>query len=142
MSEKKVETEKKVELNEIKIVVEEIQDKLEEKVMNQVKEQLKNTEINMPNVMKIVKITMEVIELTEVKGEKQKDLAVKVVKKIVSGAPIVDDQKKSIIQMIDGEVLSSTIDLIVAASKGQLNINVVKKAATGCVDFVRRLLKR
>ena len=59
-------SEKKVELNEIKIVVEEIQDKLEEKVMNQVKEQLKNTEINMPNVMKIVKNTMEVIELTEV----------------------------------------------------------------------------
>lgn len=135
-------SEKKVELNEIKIVVEEIQDKLEEKVMNQVKEQLKNTEINMPNVMKIVKNTMEVIELTEVKGEKQKDLAVKVVKKIVVGAPIVDDQKKIIIQMIDGEVLNSAIDLIVEASKGHLNINVVKKAATGCFAFVRRLLKR
>lgn len=135
-------SEKKVELNEINVKVDEIQDKIEEKVMNQVKEQLKNTEINMPNVMKIVKITMEVIELTEVKGEKQKDLAVKVVKKIVVGAPIVDDQKKNIIQMIDGEVLSSAIDLIVAASKGQLNINVVKKVATGCFAFVSRLFKR
>ena len=135
-------SEKKVELSEIKVVVDEIQDKIEEKVMNKVKEQLKNTEINMPNVMKIVKITMEVIELTEVKGEKQKDLAVKVVKKIVVGAPIVDDQKKNIIQMIDGEVLSSTIDLIVAASKGQLNINVAEKVATGCWAFIRRLLKR
>ena len=134
--------EKKVELNEINVKVDEIQDKIEEKVMNQVKEQLKNTEINMPNVMKIVKITMEVIELTEVKGEKQKDLAVKVVKKIVVGAPIVDDQKKNIIQMIDGEVLSSAIDLIVAASKGQLNINVVKKVATGCFAFISRLFKR
>ena len=135
-------SEKKVELNEINVKVDEIQDKIEEKVMNQVKEQLKNTEINMPNVMKIVKITMEVIELTEVKGEKQKDLAVKVVKKIVVGAPIVDDQKKNIIQMIDGEVLSSAIDLIVAASKGQLNINVVKKVATGCFAFISRLFKR
>ena len=135
-------SEKKVELSEIKVVVDEIQDKIEEKVMNEVMEQLKNTEINMPNVMKIVKITMEVIELTKVKGEKQKDLAVKVVKKIVIGAPIVDDQKKNIIQMIDGEVLSSTIDLIVAASKGQLNINVVEKVSTGCWAFIRRLLKR
>ena len=50
---------------------------------------------------------------------------------IVKDAPISDDKEKFLLDMIENGVLGNTIDLIIDASKGNLNINKVGKCAKG-----------
>ena len=103
MSEKKEEIvekkeEKEVELRDVEIAV---KDSPEEIIFKEALKglnlKLKGTEINVSTIMTVVKITMEAVELTKVKGEKQKDLAVKLVRQIVVDSPITDDKEKLIL---------------------------------------------
>ena len=72
---------------------------------------------------------MEVVEASEAKGKRQKSLVVQLVKQIVKDAPISDEKEKFLLDMIDNGVLGNTIDLIIDASKGKLDINKVGKCA-------------
>lgn len=138
MAEKVEETtveEKAIELSDIKIEHSN-NDSEFNNALDSLKSKLKNVEITLSNIMIVVKFAMEVVELTEVKGEEQKDLAVKLIKKIVVDAPITDAKEKLILDMIDGGVVDATIDLIIAASKGELNINVISEATTTCCGAI------
>ena len=88
-----------------------------------------NTEINITNIMDIVKFSMEVVETSKAKGKEQKNLVIELVEQIVRDAPISDDKEKFLLDMISNGVLSHTIDLVIDASKGNLNINTVGKYA-------------
>lgn len=105
-------------------------------------EKLKDKDIDVGNVMLIVRYAMEIVETTQVKGEQQKDLAVKLIEKIVVDAPISDEKEKLLLDMLKEGVVASTIDLVVAASRGQLNINKVKEVAMTCWEFIKSKLKR
>ena len=72
---------------------------------------------------------MEVVEASEAKGKRQKTLVIQLVKQIVKDAPISDDKEKFLLDMIENGVLGNTIDLVIDASKGNLNINKVGKCA-------------
>ena len=146
MSEKKEEIvekkeEKEVELRDVEIAV---KDSPEEIIFKEALKglnlKLKGTEINVSTIMTVVKITMETVELTKVKGEKQKDLAVKLIKKIVKDAPISDEKEKLLLDMLEEDVIGSTIDLVVAASRGQIKINHVKEVAMSCWQFIKSKL--
>jgi hypothetical protein len=75
---------------------------------------------------------MEVMEATKVKGPAQRDLAIKLVRQIVVEATISDEKEKLLLDMIDQGILANTIELVVAASKGNLDINTVVAVASGC----------
>lgn len=100
--------------------------------MQMLKYKLGDIEVSVENIMTIVKFAMEVVEITELKGAAQKELAIKLVRKVVVDAPISDDKEKLLLNIIDQGVLGNTVDLIVEASKGNLKINNVVKVATGC----------
>lgn len=139
MSEEK----KEVSAKEVELVVEEV--KQEPDFIDALKtaqDKLKDKEINISNIMTIVQVTMEAVELTKVKGEKQKDLAVKLIQKIIEDAPISDDKEKFLLDMLKEGVIGSTIDLVVAASKGELDINSVKEVAVGCCGFLIKKIKK
>jgi len=139
MSEEK----KEVAAKEVELVVEEVkQDPDFVDALKSAQDKLKDKEINVANIMSIVQITMEAVELTKVKGEKQKDLAVKLIKKIIEDAPISDDKEKFLLDMLKEGVIGSTIDLVVAASKGELDINSVKEVAVGCCGFLIKKIKK
>lgn len=89
-------------------------------------------EVNAKTIMTILRFAMEVVEATKVKGAEQKILATKLVRQVVVEAPITDDKEKMLLDMIDEDILGDTIDLIVSASKGELDINAVVEVATGC----------
>ena len=146
MSEKKEEKvqkkeEKEVEMRDVEITVEK---SVEEIIFNEALKglnvKLKDTEINVSTIMTVVKFTMEAVELTKVKGKKQKDLAVKLIKKIVKDAPISDEKEKLLLDMLEEDVVGSTIDLVVAASRGQIKINQVKEVAMSCWQFIKSKL--
>ena len=135
---------KVVETKEVEIVME--KESPEKMIFNEVlknlNEKLKDKEINVSNLMFIVQNTMEVVELSKAKGEDQKDLAVKLIEKIVVDAPISDSTEKLILDMIEQGVVGSTIDLVIAATKGELNINKASKVAMSCWEFIKSKLKR
>ena len=112
------------------------------KALETLNEKLKDKDIDVGNVMLIVRYAMEIVETTQVKGEQQKDLAVKLIEKIVVDAPISDEKEKLLLDMLKEGVVASTIDLVVAASRGQLNINKVKEVAMTCWEFIKSKLKR
>ena len=55
---------------------------------------------------------------------------------------ISDEKEKLLLDMLKEGVVASTIDLVVAASRGQLNINKVKKVVMTCWEFIKSKLKR
>jgi hypothetical protein len=110
-------------------VAENVVDELFDQCHQHLKIKIGKLEINFSNIMTVVKFSMEVVEVSEAKGKRQKSLVVQLVKQIVKDAPISDEKEKFLLDMIDNGVLGNTIDLIIDASKGKLNINKVGKCA-------------
>tara|TARA_B110000495_G_C22999598_1_gene589731 strand:- start:120 stop:527 length:408 start_codon:yes stop_codon:yes gene_type:complete len=113
------------------------------KSLADLKQKLNGNEISVGNMMTILRFSMEVVEMSKVKGEQQRELAVKLIRQVIVDAPISDDKEKLLLDMIDQDVIASTIDLVIAASRGQLEINQVTDAVTKCCGFTfTRLLKK
>ena len=100
--------------------------------MKELKSKLSGIEVSVENFMVIVRFSMEVVEVTQLKGSVQKELAVRLVRTVVVEAPISDNKEKLLLDMIDHGVLGNTVDLVVDASRGKLDVNTVIKVATGC----------
>jgi len=96
------------------------------------KKKIGDMEINAQTIIKVLRFAMEVVETTQVKGEAQRDLAIKLVRQVVVEAPISDDKEQLLLNMIDQGILANTIELVVDASKGELDINAAVAVATGC----------
>jgi len=95
-------------------------------------EKLGDMEINAQTILTVTRFSMEVVEATKLKGAAQKELAIKLVRQVVVEAPISDDKEKLLLDMIDQGILADTIELVVDASKGKLDINTVVTVASGC----------
>lgn len=92
----------------------------------------RNIEVSSKTITQIVKIAMEIVEATKLKGKEQKALVEKIVRKIVIEAPLEESKKSIVISMLDEGIVGDVIDLVVSATKGELDINSVEKVATGC----------
>lgn len=107
-------------------------DTLEDSALTILKEKLIDTEIDASSIIVVLQRAMEVVELSEAKGEAQKELALKLVKRIIIDAPITDDKEKFLLDLVDGDVLGNTIDFVVSASRGDLNLNAAAEVAKVC----------
>ena len=96
------------------------------------KAKLQNMEICVENIMEILRFAMEVAEVTELKGEDQKDLAISLVRKVIVEAPVSDEKEKLMLDIIDQGILGNTVDLIICASKGNLDINKLITVTRNC----------
>ena len=67
--------------------------------LKKIKITIGTTEINAKNIMYVVKIAMEVVETTKVKGSAQKVLVNKLVGKLVVDAPISDTKEKLLLDI-------------------------------------------
>ena len=92
----------------------------------------RNIEITPRSITIVIKICMEIAEATRLKGKEQKVLVERLVKKVVKDAPITDEKEKLLLDMIEEGVVGDVIDLVISATKGELDINAVEKAAVGC----------
>ena len=119
-----------------------------QKVLDQVKQLLKqeNIVLKQENMMSILKITMECIEKSSLKGLSQKELAIQILNKCLEEAELDNASLQVMHNFLDTNLVGDTIDLIVAATKGQFDINKATKIATGCFEKVSgcfsRLFKR
>ena len=92
----------------------------------------KGIEINSKTITTVIKISMEIVEATSLKGEEQKKLVEKLVRKVVKDAPIADEKEKLLLDIIDEGVVGDVVDLVVAATRGEIDVNAVEQVAVGC----------
>lgn len=104
--------------------------------LHKLKENIGDMEINAQTVIKVLQFAMEVVEATQVKGPAQRELAIKLVRQIVVDAPISDEKEKLLLDMIDQGILLHTIELVIDASKGKLDINTVVTVAASCCKLL------
>ena len=102
------------------------------KIATNLRKKIGNLEINAENIMTILKFAMEIVETTELKGEDQKALCIKLLRDVVVEAPIADEKERFLLNMIDNGTIGNTIDLIIDATKGELNVNAAKQVAQNC----------
>lgn len=111
-------------------------------VLKQLKDQTSDIEVNSLNITSILRTAMVIVESTKVKGAAQKALVEKVVRQVIVDAPISDEKEKLLLDMCDEGILGSTIDLVIAASKGEFDVNAVVKVATGCcLNLIKKSTK-
>ena len=98
--------------------------------------------ITSKTITTVIQISMEIVEATALKGEEQKKLVEKLVTKCVKDAPITEEKRKLLLSMIDEGIVGDVIDLVVSATKGELDVNALEKAAVGCCLSVLKSRKR
>ena len=116
--------------NETNMVYAEAYKHLLEQLSSELKKN--NVDVTPDTITSVIMMAMELVEASQVKGEEQKKLVTAVVRKIVVDAPIGDDKEKLLLDMIDQGVVGNVIELVVSATKGEINVNAAKKAAAGC----------
>lgn len=79
--------------------------------------------IESSTIMLVLQYAMEVVELTDLKGEAKKEMAIKLVRQAVQDAPLDDDMETVLLGMINQGILDYMINLIISASRGEININ-------------------
>lgn len=107
-------------------------------ILTNLKEKIGDMEINADNITKVLKFAMECVELTELKGEAKKDLAIKLVRQVVEDAPISDEKEKLLLDMIDQKILHGMVDLVVEAKEGKIDINAATQVASGCCAIFKK----
>jgi hypothetical protein len=103
-----------------------------EECYEEMKKKTAKMDITPQSIIKVLQFAMETAELSDMKGEEQKELVEKLVKQVVIDAPISDFKEKLLLDMIDEGILGDMASLIVSATKGELNINAMVEVAGVC----------
>ena len=98
-------------------------------VLPQLRLKIGSLEINGRSLMIATRYAMELIELTKLKGEEQKQMVLHLLQHIVKDAPLSEKKEKLCLKLINGGIVGQTIDLIVDASRGNIQINQVAELA-------------
>ena len=101
------------------------------------KQKLKGVDIRPSTVHLVLKYAMEYIEKTPVKGIKQKQITLNVLKALFVDLTDGDDERVLLSLLEDGTI-SNLIDLIIDVSKGKLDINTLVDTAEvtyGCAKY-------
>ena len=117
-----------------------ISEELSQSVMLEVKASLADVGVKASTLTLIIKYTMEAIEKTPVKGPQQLDFALRIIGDLIQELPETEE-KQFLVQTYKNGGIKDTIELVVDATKGKLNINQVAEVATTnflqpCIDYI------
>ena len=129
-------------ISEAAIELKEKVDDVKDDVLEALKEKVKDIGVKPSTLTTIIRFTMEAVEKTPTKGSEQKDYALRLIRALVDDfdANDVDNVESDGVAFLrsalDNGTVGDTIDLIVQASRGELDVNtVVEVAATGCLPL-------
>jgi len=123
-------------------LLEEKVEEIKDDVLDELKEKVKEIGVKKSTLAIIIKFTMEAVEDTPNKGSEQKDYALRLIRALVVDLAS-DDEKDFLLTAIDSGSVGDTIDLIVQATQGELNINsVVEVAATSCLPCCLTIISK
>lgn len=109
-------------------------------VSTDIKSKLNDVGINIKTLHIIIKYVMEATEKTPIKGPEQKKFALRIIKELIDNMKDSDD-KIVLLNLYNNDSISNTIELIVAASKGQLGINNVAQVGSCLWTCIQTLMK-
>ena len=96
-----------------------------------VQRKIKDRKFTAADVVPFAVLGMQVVEKLEVSGPEKKDLVVRLAQRLVQD--YVPEEEQDNIELAVSTLLPGAIDQIVAASKGQLNLNLGSlKGCFGC----------
>ena len=109
-----------------------------ESSLEKLKTRVEGIEITPQTIIFVMKYAMEIIEVTELKGSEQKEMVVRLIRSVVSEVSLKEEQKKLCLEMIDSGALAQTIDLVIDATKGRIQINqkLIMDTASKCAPFI------
>ena len=90
---------------------------------------------NINQVFDYVKLIMEVLEEQPIPGKTKKEFALKILRNIMENSDLGEKQKADCIALIDNNVISSAIDIIISAASGEMEINM-PSAVAACSNFI------
>ena len=126
-------------------VIESVSDELFDRVMKELKAKSDDIGLQPSTLPRVIGLVMEAIEETPVKGEDQRKFAVKVIDVLINELPSGD--AKTLLQETSASGgIEGTIELVVLATHGGLNVNAVLENASDCAvpccGFLSRKLRR
>ena len=92
-------------------------------VVNELKTKWGEEKITVGTIHLVLKEGMELVEKLDCPGSQKKEHVITIVKAVVVDLVEDENDEKIILELIDKRILENTMDLIIMASKGQLNIN-------------------
>lgn len=105
-----------------------------DKVFEALKDKMNEYGVKKSTLALLVKFTIEAVEETPIKGSDQKDYALRLIEALVEELAEGEEKEFLLIAIESGSV-GDTIDLIISASRGELNVNkVVEVASTSCLS--------
>ena len=106
--------------------------------LEKLKNRMDDIDITPQTLIIIMKYAMEIIEISELKGSEQKDMALRLLRSVISNAELNESIKSTCLQMIDSGALGQTIDLIIDATKGRIQINqkLIMDTASSCIPLL------
>ena len=102
------------------------------------RQKIEGIEINAETVMTLLRYAMEVVELSEIKGPQQKEMALKLLTLAIEDSCL--DDKEIYLNMVNNGVMAITVDIIVDATKGKLAVNKTIKKAKGILVQVKNVI--
>lgn len=96
-------------------------------------EEVSRVEFTESMLYHLAKLTMETVEThASLSGKEKKQLVVDVVRQVVMRKPMNDAIRQRCLHVVDSGVLADMIELLVAASKGQIAINNLPLKPKSC----------
>lgn len=82
----------------------------------------------------VLRVTMEAIELEKIKDMNKKQIAETILKELVNESEMSDEKKQICLNLINSGAIGDTINLVVSATKGELELNKkTKKKLLKCL---------
>jgi len=102
------------------------------------KARIADVEITPQTLIFVLKYAMEIIELSELQGSEQKEMALRLIKSVVIESSMSEERKNLCVEMIVSGTLGQTIDLVIDATKGRIQINqaLIIDTATKCAPLL------
>lgn len=89
------------------------------------------------DIFHYLKVIIENVERENLKGHKKKELAIRILEDIIKISDLDDAKQTYCLSLIEHGVVGSSIDLIISAASGDLEVNMnIKTAETLCNNFI------
>lgn len=113
---------------------ENIEDIIYQTCLSTLRIKIKEMEINEKSIMNIVVFAMEIIEKNVItKNINKKEFALKIIQKVVEEATLPNTQTQlTLLLLLNSGIVSNTIDLLIDATHGNIDINKIQKSCWQC----------
>lgn len=102
-----------------------------------------NIEVSTSTIPDIVRYGMEIVEIASVEKSERKGLVIELIKIIITESELDESQKNASLHILESQLLENLIELLIKASKGQLEFNqqtveeVIEVTEDCCFAFLK-----